>query len=72
MRIGNSDVHFVSSVKNLGVTLDCKLDMTQHVPDMCRSAYIQLGQIGSIRHLLIAESPIGLTFTWGCYGLLRL
>ena len=28
MRIGNSEVLFVSSVKNLGVTFDCNLNMT--------------------------------------------
>ena len=50
MRIGNSEVLFVSSVKNLGVTLDCNFYMAQHVLNICRSAYIELRQIGSIRH----------------------
>ena len=50
MRMGNSEVLFVSSVKNLGVTLDYNLNMTQHVLNICRSAYIELRQIGSIRH----------------------
>ena len=36
MRIGNSEVLFVSSEKNLGVTLDCNLNMTQHVLNICR------------------------------------
>ena len=56
MRIGNSEVLFVSSEKNLGVTLDCNLNMTQHVLNICRSAYIELRQIGSIRHLLTAQA----------------
>ena len=56
MRIANSEVLFVSSVKNLGVTLDCNLNMTQHVLDICRSACIELRQIGSIRHLLTAQA----------------
>ena len=56
MRIGNSEVLFVSSVKNLGVTLDCNLNMTKHVLNICRSAYIELRQIGSIRHLLTAQA----------------
>ena len=47
MRIGNSEVLFVSSVNNLGVTLDCNWNMTQHVLNICRSAYIELRQIGS-------------------------
>ena len=56
MRIGNSEVLFVSSVKNLGVTVDCNLNMTQHVLNICRSAYIKLRQIGSKRHLLTAQA----------------
>ena len=56
MRIGNSEVLFVCSVKNLGVTLDCNLNMTQHVLNICRSAYIELRPIGSIRHLLSAQA----------------
>ena len=45
MRIGNSEVLFVSSVKNLGVTLDCNLNMTQHVLNIRRSAYSELRQL---------------------------
>ena len=36
--------------------LDCNLNMTQHVLNICRSAYIELRQIGSIRHLLTAQA----------------
>ena len=50
MRIGNSEVLFVSSVNNLGVTLDCNLNMDQHVLNICRSTYIELRQTGSIHH----------------------
>ena len=39
MRLGNSEVLFVSSVENLGVTLDCNLNMTPHVLNIYRSAY---------------------------------
>ena len=56
MRIGNSEVLFVSSVKNLGVTLDCNFYMAQHVLNICRSAYSELRQIGSIHHLLTAQA----------------
>ena len=55
MRIGNSEVHFVPSLKELGVTLDCCFNMTQHVQNICRSAFIQLRQIGLIRTFLIAR-----------------
>ena len=55
MSIGSSEVLFVPSVKNLGVTLDCNVNMTQHLLNICRSAYIELRQSGSIRHLLTAH-----------------
>ena len=35
MRTGNSEVLFVSSVKNLGVTFDCNLNLTRHVLNIC-------------------------------------
>ena len=56
MRIGNSEVFFTPSVKNLCVTLDCNLNMTQHVLNICRLAYIELRQTGSMRHLLNVQT----------------
>ena len=56
MHIGNSEVFFIPSVKNLGVTLDCNLNMTQHLLNICRSVYIELRQIGSICDLLNAQA----------------
>ena len=55
MCIENSKVLFISSVKNLGVTHDCNLNMTQHVFNICRSS-TELRQTGSIRHLLTAQA----------------
>ena len=48
--------HSIQHQKNLGVTLDCNLNMTQHVLNICRSAYIELRQLSSIRHLLTAQA----------------
>ena len=56
MRTGNFEVFFVSSLKNLGVTPDCNLNMTQHVLNIRRSAYIKVRQIGFTRHLLTAQA----------------
>ena len=56
MQVGNCHVQLVSSVKNLGVTLDCHLNMSLHIQNVCRVAYIQLRQISSIRHLLTVEA----------------
>ena len=50
--IGNYVVPFVPSVKNLCVTLDQHLSMSQHVSNTRKTAYIQIRHISSIRHLL--------------------
>ena len=56
IHIGDTDVPFVSSVKNLGVTLDSNLSMSQHINNTCKAAYIQIRHISSIRHLLTTEA----------------
>ena len=44
IHIGDADVPFVSSVKNLGITLDSNLSMSQHISNTCKAAYIQIRQ----------------------------
>ena len=56
IHIGDADVPFVSSVKNLGVTLDSNLSMFQHISNTCKAAYIQIRHISSIRHLLTNQT----------------
>ena len=56
IHIGDADVPFVSSVKNLGVTLDSNLSMSQHISYTCKAAYIQIRHISSIRHLLTTQA----------------
>ena len=56
IHIGDADVPFASSVKNLGVTLDSNLSMSQYISNTCKAAYIQIGQKGSIRHLLTTQA----------------
>ena len=51
IHIGDADVPFVLSVKNLGVTLDSNLSMSQHIGNTCKATYIQIRHISSIRHL---------------------
>ena len=41
-----------SSVRNLGVVLDCHLSMEAHVGEACRKAYYQLWRIRKIRRYL--------------------
>ena len=54
--IGDAYVSFVSSVKNLGVTLDSNLSMSRHISNTCKAAYIQIRHISSIRHLLTTQA----------------
>ena len=56
IHIGDADVPFVSSVKNLGVTLDSNLSKSQHISNTCKDAYIQIRHISSIRHLLTIQA----------------
>ena len=56
LKVGDTDVELVSSVRNLGVTLDCNLTLSDHIQNTCKSAYMQLRQISAIRHLLTQEA----------------
>ena len=56
IHIGDTDVPFVSSLKNLGVTLDSNPSMSQHLNNTCKTAYIQIRHISSIRHLLTTQA----------------
>ena len=56
IHIGDAYVPFVSSVKNLGVTLDSTLSMPQHISNTCKATYIQIRHTSSIRHLLTTQA----------------
>ena len=56
IHIGDADVPFVSSVKNLDVTLDSNLSMSQDTSNTCKAAYIQIRHVSSIRHLLTTQA----------------
>ena len=43
-------------VKNLGVTLDSNLSMSEHISNTCKAAYIQIRHISSIRHLFTTQA----------------
>ena len=50
--IGNAQIPFKQSVKNLGATLDCHLTMNAHVSNIARTCYFELRRLTSIRRLL--------------------
>ena len=56
IHIRDADVPFISSVKNLGVTLDLNLSMSQHISNTCKAPYIQIKHISSIWHFLTTQA----------------
>ena len=52
INIMNSEIAISNSIKYLGVRLDKTLSMSDHVGDICRSSFLFLRRIGSIRHYL--------------------
>ena len=48
----NSNISFQESVKYLGVRLDQTLSMSDHIGDVCRSLFLSLRRIGTIRTYL--------------------
>ena len=61
VQVGDIIVKPSSSARNLGVLIDDKLCMTQHVNAVCGNATHAIRFIGSIRHYLdqeTAENPV--------------
>ena len=52
VKVGDTTVKPTSSARNLGVILDHKLCMTEHVNNVCRNATHAIRSIGRIRHYL--------------------
>ena len=52
INIGNAQIPFKQSVKNLGFTLDCHLTMNAHVSNIARTCYFELRRLASIRRFL--------------------
>ena len=50
--IGNAQIPFKQSMKNLGSTLDCHLTMNAHVYNIARTCYFELRRLVSIRRFL--------------------
>ena len=50
--IGNAEVPFKQSVKNLGFTSDCHLTMDAHVTNIARTCYFELRRLAPIRRFL--------------------
>ena len=56
VRVGDTDITSVNSVKNLGVIFDSAMNMEQHLNSVCRSGYYQLRNIVHIRRYLTNDA----------------
>ena len=54
--IGNAQIPFKQSVKNLVFTLDCHLTMNAHVTNIARTCYFELRRLASIRRFLTSTA----------------
>ena len=54
--IGNAQIPFKQSVKNLGITLDCHLTMNAHVSNIARTCYFEMHRLASIRRFLTSTA----------------
>ena len=54
--VGDAQVPFKQSVKNLGFALDCHLTMNAHVTNIARTCYFELRRLASIRRFLASTA----------------
>ena len=54
--IGNAQITFKQSVKNLGHTLDCHLTMNAHISNIARTCYFELLRLASIRRIMTSTA----------------
>ena len=55
LTIGNAQIPFKKSVKNLGFTLDCHLTMNAHVSNIARSCYFELRRLASRYNICLSK-----------------
>ena len=58
--IGNAQIPFKQSVKNLGFTLDCHLTMNAHITNIARTCYFELRRLASICRFLTSTVTVTL------------
>ena len=56
IKILDTDISLQKSVKYLGVRMDQTLSMSDHITDACRSSFLSLRRIGSIRPYLTEKA----------------
>ena len=56
VRVGSSDIPFVTHARNLGTIISSNTTIDKYVKHICRSAYAELRRISSICHLLTVNA----------------
>ena len=56
LQVGNAEVSFSASARNLGYTISDTMSLDAHVTNVCRSAYFAIRQISSIRRYLTVDA----------------
>ena len=56
VRVGQSDISFSITARNLGVIFDSELALKKQVNKLCQLAYLEIRRIGPIRQYLSAEA----------------
>ena len=64
--VGQDEIKFAESVRNLGIIFDSKLSITDQVNKICRLTFLELHRIGSIRHLLSLSVEVIQTRVTSC------
>ena len=54
--IGNAQIHFKQTVKNLSLTLHCQLNTNAHVSNIAQICYFELCRLASIRRFLTSTA----------------
>jgi hypothetical protein len=54
--VGNTEVEFSTSARDLGYTISDTMSLDTHVTNVCRAAYLAIRQIASIRQFLTADA----------------
>ena len=64
INIGNAQIAFKQSVKNLGLTLDCNLIMNAHVSNIAQTCYFELRCLASFHRFLTSTATATLVFAF--------
>ena len=67
--MGNAQIPFKQSVKNLGFTLDCHLTINAHVTNIARTCYLELRRLASIRRFLTSTATASLVSAFALSGI---